>query len=346
MSSVLHCAEYVPKVVDPFENDTLHIFEANVVPKISALTRSCVVIPCTFKTGDMPIMRLRGLWYTSNGEYVYHTGQFNVMDNFMGRTQLLGNPDEQNCTLEIDKVQSHDNGPFCFHAEKGNDKYRFNHSCVFIIMKASPDKPVISALPKEMEPGKRFTINCTVTHTCSSHPPTITWNVQAVREVVSHVERSAGKWETTSTITFIPTGYEEEDNLICQATFWRGKKQESSTFLSVKRYKGLGMRTVGLYIILPLFSFFFLSIVAGIIIYRRKVQKKTSDEPTTERRRSIWSQISRRHDGAASWLNSSVETRKPPRPPKQEKRRSIWSRFSRRCPMASTDLTVQYYGDR
>ncbi|XP_060744036.1 uncharacterized protein LOC132857929 [Tachysurus vachellii] len=345
-SIVLQVQKYVPKVVDPFENDTLHIFEANVVPKISALTRSCVVIPCTFHIGDMPIMRLQGLWYTSNGEYVYHTGQFDVMDNFKGRTQLLGNPDEQNCTLEIDNVQAHDNGPFCFHAEKGNDKYRFNHSCVFIIMKASPDKPVISGLPEEMEPGKRFTIKCTVTHTCSSHPPKITWNVQAAREVVSHVERSAGKWETTSTIIFIPTGYEEEDNLICQATFWRGKKEESSTFLSVKRYEGLGMVTVGLYIILPLFSFFLLSIVAGIIIYRRKVQKKTSDEPTTERRRSIWSQISRRHDGAANWLNSSVETRTPPRPPKPEKRRSIWSRFSRRGPMASTDLTVQYSGDR
>ncbi|KAK3560905.1 hypothetical protein QTP86_022883 [Hemibagrus guttatus] len=272
-SIVLQVQRYVPKVVDPFENDTVHIFEANVAPKISALTRSCVVIPCTFQTGDMPIMRLRGLWYTSNGEYVYHTGRSNIMDNFKGRTKLLGNPDEQNCTLEIDNVQAHDNGPFCFHAEKGNDKYRFNHSCVFIIMKASPDKPVISALPHEMEPGKRFTINCTVTHTCSSHPPKISWNVQAAREVVSHVKRSAGKWETTSTITFIPTGYEEEDNLICSALFWKGKKEESSTLLSVKRYEGLGMDTVGLYIILPLFSFLLLSVVIGIIIYRTRVQK-------------------------------------------------------------------------
>ncbi|KAK3530752.1 hypothetical protein QTP70_000812 [Hemibagrus guttatus] len=184
-SIVLQVQRHVPKVVDPFENDTVHIFEANVAPKISALTRSCVVIPCTFQTGDMPIMRLRGLWYTSNGEYVYHTGRSNIMDNFKGRTKLLGNPDEQNCTLEIDNVQVHDNGPFCFHAEKGNDKYRFNHSCVFIIMKG---------------------------------------------------------------------------------------------------YEGLGMDTVGLYIILPLFSFLLLSVVIGIIIYRTRVQKKTSDEPTPERR--------------------------------------------------------------
>ncbi|XP_053363781.1 uncharacterized protein LOC128533521 isoform X1 [Clarias gariepinus] len=339
-SIVLQVQRYVPKVVDPFENDTVHISEANVVPRISALTKSCVVIPCTFKSGDTPITRLRVLWYTSTGQYVFHTGQSNVIDNFKGRTKLLGNPDEQNCTLEIDKVQAHDNGPFCFHAEKENDKYRFNHSCVFIIMKASPDKPVISALPEEMEPGKRFTINCSVTHTCSSHPPIITWNVPAAREVVSHVERSAGKWETTSTITFIPTGYEAEENLICRASFWGKKNQESSALLSVKRYEGLGMDTVGFGIILPACLLLLLCIAAGIIIFRRKVQKTTTDELPPERsRRSIWSQISRRFDGTASWLNSPMETRSPERPPKPEKRRSIWSRFSRRGPVTSTDLT-------
>uniref|UniRef100_A0AAR2L4E8 Ig-like domain-containing protein n=1 Tax=Pygocentrus nattereri TaxID=42514 RepID=A0AAR2L4E8_PYGNA len=212
----------------------LHIFEANVVSRISALTRSCVVIPCTFQIGDVPVTRLRGLWYTNNGEYVYHTGQTNVLDNFKGRTKLLGDTNEQNCTLEIDDVQAHDNGPFCFHAEKGSDKYRFNHSCVFIVMKATPDKPVISDLPEELEPGKRYTISCSVTHTCPSHPPTITWSIPTVKKVVSHTETSGGRWKTTSTVTYVPTGYEKEEDLICTASFWRGKKQEHSVELPLK----------------------------------------------------------------------------------------------------------------
>ncbi|KAK3531229.1 hypothetical protein QTP70_015226, partial [Hemibagrus guttatus] len=45
--------------LSPGTKRSVHFFEANVAPKISALTRSCVVIPCTFQTGDMPIMRLR-----------------------------------------------------------------------------------------------------------------------------------------------------------------------------------------------------------------------------------------------------------------------------------------------
>uniref|UniRef100_A0A8B9KCR6 Si:dkey-238d18.9 n=1 Tax=Astyanax mexicanus TaxID=7994 RepID=A0A8B9KCR6_ASTMX len=211
----------------------VHVFEADVVPRISALTRSCVVIPCTFDIGSEPVTRLRGLWYDTNGDYVYHTGQTNVMDNFKGRTELLGEPDEKNCTLEIDDVKAHDNGPFCFHAEKGNDKYRFNHSCVFIVMKASPDKPVISGLPEEMEPGKKFSLSCSVTHTCPSHPPTIKWSIKTAKEVVSHMEGSAGQWKTTSTVTFIPTGYENEDDLLCSASFWRGKKQETAIYLPI-----------------------------------------------------------------------------------------------------------------
>uniref|UniRef100_A0AAR2J8Z2 Ig-like domain-containing protein n=1 Tax=Pygocentrus nattereri TaxID=42514 RepID=A0AAR2J8Z2_PYGNA len=202
---------------------SLHIFEANVVSRISALTRSCVVIPCTFQIGDVPVTRLRGLWYTNNGEYVYHTGQTNILDNFKGRTKLLGDTNEQNCTLEIDDVQAHDNGPFCFHAEKGSDKYRFNHSC-----------PVISDLPEELEPGKRYTISCSVTHTCPSHPPTITWSIPTVKKVVSHTETSGGQWKTISTVTYVPTGYEKEEDLICTASFWRGKKQEHSVELPLK----------------------------------------------------------------------------------------------------------------
>ncbi|XP_026882287.2 uncharacterized protein LOC113587700 [Electrophorus electricus] len=334
-SVVLQVLKYEPKDVDPFENDTVHVLEANVFPRISALTRSCVVIPCSFKTGDEPLTRLRSLWITRKGEYVFHTGQSNVLDNFKGRTQLLGNPDEQNCTLEIDNVQPHDNGPFCFRAERGNDKYRFNHSCVFISMKASPNKPVISDLPEEMEPGKRFKIQCSITHTCSSHPPTITWNVPAAREVMSHTDIGAGQWETTSTITFIPTGYEKEENLICSALFWRGKKQESVTYLSVKRYEGLGMDTIGPYIIVPLLL---LCIIAGIlfIIYKRRRRKQTSS--TTEKRASLWNQFSRRFDGGARWINS---VSKPSRPPKPEKRRSLWNRFSRKDPLNSSDVRME-----
>ncbi|KAI4874513.1 hypothetical protein NFI96_016607 [Prochilodus magdalenae] len=274
-SVVLHVQKFVPKIVDPFENDSRFFSYFYFDSVITALTRSCVVIPCTFELKDETTTRLRGLWYNSKGEYVFHTGQTNVLDNFKGRTKLLGNPDEKNCTLEIDDVQAHDNGPFCFHAEKGTDKYRFNHSCVFIVMRATPDKPVISDLPEELEPGKKYTITCSVTHTCPSHPPSITWSIPTKKVWVSHMETRAGQWKTTSTVTYIPTGYEPEEDLICTASFRGGKKQESATYLPVKRYEGLKMETIGPYILAPLCSVLLLCgiAVAAVVVCKKRARR-------------------------------------------------------------------------
>ncbi len=105
-----------------------------MIPKITALPRSCVVIPCSFKMKEEYITGLQLLWVTEKGGYMFHTNPSNILDNFRGHTRLLGNPDEQSCTVEMDNVQTHNNGPFCFQAERENEKYSFNNSCVFIIM--------------------------------------------------------------------------------------------------------------------------------------------------------------------------------------------------------------------
>lgn len=93
-----------------------------------------MVIPCSFQyEEDVPLTR--GIWSKKTGGIVYHNGRSQVLDHFKDRTRLLGDLNEGNCSLEIDNIKPFDNGPFCFHAEKGNDKYRFNNSCVFIVMK-------------------------------------------------------------------------------------------------------------------------------------------------------------------------------------------------------------------
>ncbi|XP_029115930.1 sialoadhesin-like [Scleropages formosus] len=55
---------------------------------------------------EFPVTQLSGIWQTSTGGYVYHNGQTEVLDNFKGRTKIIGNMDEQNCTLEIDDVKA------------------------------------------------------------------------------------------------------------------------------------------------------------------------------------------------------------------------------------------------
>lgn len=112
----------------------LHDLAADVPFRFTALTHSCVVIPCSFPfQEDMPVTR--GIWSKKNGDVIYHNAPSYVVDHFKGRTRILGDLNGGNCSLEIDDIKPFDNGPFCFHAERGNDRVRYNNSCVFVVMK-------------------------------------------------------------------------------------------------------------------------------------------------------------------------------------------------------------------
>ncbi|XP_065136625.1 uncharacterized protein [Paramisgurnus dabryanus] len=277
----LHVQRYEPKpvnITDIKKTDVQH--RADVAPKITALHRSCVVIPCTFNIEEELAAQLRARWVSKKG-YMYHTGPSRILDNFKGRTRLLGNPDAQNCTVEIDDVKPHDNGPFCFQAENEEVEYKFNDSCVFILIRVQPDNPVVSSLPENIEPGTRVTIKCSVKHTCPSHPPGITWSIPTARETVSHRSMSGGVWETVSTVTFIPTGYEEIDEIVCNAKYWGDKVKmvNGSTELSVRRIQGVGMEIYGPCVIVPVLL---LLLCAAVIIFKKRRSSRMSEG------RAVW----------------------------------------------------------
>lgn len=111
-----------------------HSLAGEVPFRITGLTRSCLVIPCSFQQQENMHMA-KGVWTKKIGGTIYHNAQSQVLDHFKGRTQILGRLGEGNCSLEIDDIKPFDNGPFCFHAEQKKEKYRFNNSCVFVVMK-------------------------------------------------------------------------------------------------------------------------------------------------------------------------------------------------------------------
>uniref|UniRef100_A0A7N6BHF9 Uncharacterized protein n=1 Tax=Anabas testudineus TaxID=64144 RepID=A0A7N6BHF9_ANATE len=198
----------------------LHVFTGSIyatVPfKLSGLARSCVVIPCSFQHQDM--LFTRGIWAKKNGEIVYHNGQSNIADHFKKRTKMLGDLNDGHCSLEIDDIKSFDNGPFCFHVQKENTNYRFTNSCVFIVLKGLESLQTIRA-------------SCSVTHTCQSHSPVFSWNVQNLTSEVTETPRGQGVWETTSSITFVVAAEDGVKSLTCTAVFWRDKQQASTVNL-------------------------------------------------------------------------------------------------------------------
>ncbi|XP_061572527.1 uncharacterized protein LOC133428310 isoform X2 [Cololabis saira] len=320
-SAVLQIIKY-EKPVEPSENETLHVLAADVPFRFNALTHSCVVIPCSFQDKeDIPMTR--GIWSKKKGGIIFHNSRSRITDHFKDRTRILGDLNSGDCSLEIDDIKPFDNGPFCFHAEKNDNEYRFNNSCVFVVMKVSPEKPVMTRVPTEVDAGSTVTVSCSVNHTCSSHPPEFSWSVPDITSQVSDTLMSQGVWQRTSTITFMVPGGDGDRILTCTAIFWREKKQASTVTLVVKGTMMFQLRS-SVPVVVPVSLLVLLLIivasVSGVFIHRKR---KRTDElltlpPRPEKRRSLWDRISRYPEAARE---------KPPRP---EKRRSIWSRFSRR----------------
>uniref|UniRef100_A0A3Q3X6G5 Immunoglobulin V-set domain-containing protein n=1 Tax=Mola mola TaxID=94237 RepID=A0A3Q3X6G5_MOLML len=216
----------------------VHILAADVPFRYTALTRSCVVIPCSFQyQEDSPLTR--GIWSKKNGGVIYHNGRTHVLDHFKDRTKILGNLNEGTCSLEIDDIKPFDNGPFCFHAERHNEKYKFNNSCVFIVMKGLVSvilQPIFMyqaiSFPAEVEAGLTINVSCSVTHTCPSHPPVFSWSVPHITNKVTNALMPTGVWETTSTITFMAGAGDGVKSLNCTAISWRGKENNKRSYFT------------------------------------------------------------------------------------------------------------------
>lgn len=121
-------------MVNIFSPDISHLIsdagcQWNVwVPRdISAMTNSCVVIPCTFMypSGIRPYRGVHGIWYFGHPypqlfpPVVFKTRTDVVHESYKGRTKLLGDLHQRNCTLLINHIGTEHSGRYYFRADLG-----------------------------------------------------------------------------------------------------------------------------------------------------------------------------------------------------------------------------------
>uniref|UniRef100_A0A8C6SN47 Ig-like domain-containing protein n=1 Tax=Neogobius melanostomus TaxID=47308 RepID=A0A8C6SN47_9GOBI len=231
-------------------------WKASVVSSMDALVDSCVVVPCSFShpKETLPTARLRGLWHLKKDrdQLIYSADETRVLENFRGRTQLLGELGKGNCSLKITNIKSHDNGPFCFRIElartetdtQTKDKFSFVEDCVTLDMMSEPNAP--SLTHKDPIQGRPFTITCSVMHTCPTNKPEITWSRGSADDVTeSHREIQRGLWEISSVLTFIPAEKDSHQDVTCTALFQGRITSSSKMTLYVRRSENYN------YIIIP-----------------------------------------------------------------------------------------------
>ncbi|XP_023654831.2 myeloid cell surface antigen CD33-like isoform X2 [Paramormyrops kingsleyae] len=318
-------------------------WEAEVLANINALTGSCVVVPCRFRYpgGQKPSSRLSGLWHLHQKEENLNTKRYilaaevsKVIDSFKDRTRLLGKLGDDNCTLEIDGVKDHDNGPFCFRIEiPDQDNFSFREGCVSIRSFDTPEKPKLTYKEKSYE-GRPYTITCSVTHTCPSHMPVLTWSWPFDNENIIHYNNhKPGIWEVQSILSFIPNARDDDSDITCTAKFHGGKSSESKMSLRVK-HSTVDM----LHIIIPVSVVAVTAVLFGGLCFLMRKKYMRRIESLQNRGgfgMSMWNRISRlsrrRHPGQSPDAQ-------------RHDRRSFWSRFSRRANMTSMDINEAHSG--
>ncbi|CAJ1061631.1 myelin-associated glycoprotein-like isoform X1 [Xyrichtys novacula] len=201
---------------------------------VKGLVGSCVVIPCTF---DYPapapgkqLTRFTGIWNNAEHQVIYHPVQDKVLQQYRGRTKLLGDTSQKNCSLMIDPLQQSDSGPFIFRIEIADyDNYSYK-SPVSIRMIS---EPISVSVKDELKEGENVSVSCSASYSCPASPPDFNWNHSG--EKVFHTEElDAGQWRATSTLTFHLTRADHEKNLLCTVRYIGGKQRTESKVLKVK----------------------------------------------------------------------------------------------------------------
>ncbi|XP_078143151.1 sialic acid-binding Ig-like lectin 5 [Centroberyx gerrardi] len=154
---------------------------------VTALEGSCVEVPCHTQR------HRRVIWYQYDSLYypkVYDgLSPHTVEGQFRGRTSVLGNAAEGNCTLRINRVRGADNNLQVYvwinPDEKPSQKF---HQQIVTIRVVGRKAPIVS-IQEEMVDGEIFQVNCSISHSCPSSPPSLHWNINKPVTVTLRVEK-------------------------------------------------------------------------------------------------------------------------------------------------------------
>ncbi|XP_046719486.1 myelin-associated glycoprotein-like isoform X1 [Silurus meridionalis] len=268
------------------------VWKVEVVTPIEGLVSSCVVLPCKFNyPGDtVPSSRVKGIWYKKDkvADRIYDEDSLQIVDSFKDRTKLIGNLGDKNCSLEINEVKDHDNGPFCFRTEIPTiDKYSFVDNCVTIKIKPEPEEPTLYHEESFTE-GSAAIFKCYIRHTCPTHHPTIKWSRTEDKPTLIYKDNGHGVWEVESLLTFIATPEDDHTEITCTVSFHGILESAVTHKIYIKR------KQTFLHIIIPVVA------VTGTIIlfgtacffvtkrYKRQIQDLQARNPD-----GVWSRLSR-----------------------------------------------------
>nr|XP_055037925.1 sialic acid-binding Ig-like lectin 7 isoform X1 [Misgurnus anguillicaudatus] len=222
-------------------------FSAVLPHTVTALTDSCVLIPCTFNINTFEeklqnTTQIYGIWLKKTSRFagdkslvVFNSSQ-NIIQGFR-HIEMIGNLTERNCSTVFYNIMMKHSDPYYFRIEMEPNGFRatFNTNLthasdssktVKINVTDSPKPPELMSshnLCKYVMEGTAVNLNCSAEAPCPKQPPTLSWtNIPKSANIITQLQEKPDKTHSVfSSMTFNASYMDHKMNISCTATYPR-----------------------------------------------------------------------------------------------------------------------------
>ncbi|XP_072290253.1 B-cell receptor CD22-like [Eucyclogobius newberryi] len=157
------------------------------VPKLEALSGSCLLIPCTFKPAPeyeylldltKPVEAIWSKTYPYLGNPIIPMFFHSARTSLTSPMEMVGNLNQKNCTTLFSNINTSHSDTYYFRIE--NHKFKATGLCessLQINVRESPWSPKVQVDGTQRE-QETVTITCSALTPCPNSPPQLTWNLQ------------------------------------------------------------------------------------------------------------------------------------------------------------------------
>ncbi|KAM8927835.1 B-cell receptor CD22-like [Pelodytes ibericus] len=203
---------------------------------ISALSGSCVVIPCVFSyIASNPDVTI--IWYQHKPplhKEIFNSRNSSLVDkSFYERTALVGTMIRGNCTLKIKDLTLSDGAQYfpLVSYKDGTKSTDFGNGTVSIQILTRPSVPVIK-VPQRVIEGEPVAMTCYTIHTCPTATPSLTWNLSG-QVSAQHRALTNGEYNSSAVLTYTPKYQDNGRSLKCISNYPSGQHVTKSYLFNV-----------------------------------------------------------------------------------------------------------------